>query len=101
MELVDKKEILNILKNNKKEDEIINAIDTMPTIEWHYEEPLKSCSAIVQRPTSYKYQYIMDYYYSEAKAWKYSGKDVIRWISLFDIINIGEYDIIKSGQSIL
>lgn len=101
MELVNKKEILNILKNNKKEDEIINAINTMPTIKWHYEEPLKNCSAIVQRPTSYKYQYTMDYYYSEAKAWKYSGNDVIRWISLFDIINIGEHDIIKSGQSIL
>ncbi len=101
MELVNKKDVLDILNSNRKKDEIINMINTMPTVNWYYKEPSIDCSAIVQRPTSYKYQYTMDYYYSEAKTWKYSGNDVIRWIPLFDIINIGEHNVIGSGQNIL
>ena len=101
MELVNKKDVLNILKNGKKEDEIINAINTMPTISWYYEKPLKDCNAIVERNSNYRYSYIMDYYNSDEGFWECSDDDVIRWIPLFDIINIGEHENGESGKRIL
>ena len=101
MELVNKENVLNILKSGKKEDEIINAINTMPTISWHYEKPLTDCNAIVERNSSYLYSYIMDYYDSNEGIWKCSDDDVVRWIPLFDIINIGEHEDGKSGKRIL
>ena len=101
MELINKKDVLDILKNGKKEDEIINAINTIPTIKWHYEKPLKNCNAIVERNSNYLYPYVMDYYDSDEGIWKCSDDDVIRWIPLFDIINIGEHEDVKSGKKIL